>query len=71
MSFNQIISRCRARSGCAALCRGMSRSAGAACKWKVPLRGLERDANIVALLLMTIADRRVVLNLLRSLVSER
>jgi len=39
----------------------MSRSAGAAGKWKVPLRGLERDAIIVALLLVTIADRRVVL----------
>ena len=71
MSFNQILSRCRRLSGHAALCRGMSRSAGAAGKWKVPLRGLERDAIIVALLLMTIADRRVVLSLPRSLMSAR
>ena len=40
-------------------------------KWKVPLRGLERDAIIVALLLVRIGARRVVLSSLRSRASVR
>src|SRR5277367_4209334 len=68
IKYYHAVAGCRGKPRSVAACRGQPERPG---KWKVPLRGLERDANIVALLLVTIADRRVVLNLPRALVSAR